>query len=180
MPHRWTVCCFCPMWFHLWLLAQRDCTCIWCLWMLQVSACACALLDIWPAVKKCKRERSGLSVNILMFGEAWEACQYPFDVLKEEGAGSLGTHHAVHQQWEESIKTLLGRGFDMVQHSMGQRWVENEWGWVVKTGFPYRCSSACFLKLYFWCEFVQWEKKILKQSAIFSSTATNGNVAPSK
>lgn len=65
---------------HLWLLAQKDCTCIWCLWMLWASAHVCMLLYLWPAVNKWGKW--GLGVNILMCGEAGGTCQYSFDMLK--------------------------------------------------------------------------------------------------
>lgn len=54
---------------------------------------------------------------MIRLGEVDEICRYLSDKLKRSTLAQL----AVHQQWEESIKILLGLRFDMVQHGMGWR-----------------------------------------------------------
>lgn len=74
-----------------------------------VHTCGCVVIDV--------NGRGGWGVNIIRLREVEEICQYLSDVLKR----SLLAQLAVHQQWEESIKMLLGLRFDMVQHGMGWR-----------------------------------------------------------
>lgn len=64
-----------------------------------------------------------LGVNVLMFTEAAGDLSILIRRIKEERAGLAGTHHAVHQRWEESIKTLLTRGLTRADTAWGRKGV---------------------------------------------------------